>query len=331
MACGAIMTDFHWKNDPQWQRAFAESTSPSQVLQGDVKVYTYQSAFDPYFTSSYYFETERGVVLVDTQIFNSAVADLWEHIQRNTSGDVRYVVNTHAHPDHYFGNTYIRKVAPQAMFISSIGVRDDMLATAPARVAKTRSEWGGEVTDDPSTLVLPEVCFDGSLTLAFDEITLKLWEAGPAEAPVQLVGWIPEHRAVITADIVQNRQHLYFSDRTLVPWLGILADIEKLDPAHVLTGHQGIAGPSILAETKAWIATYLGLMAKELPTGVDVEDIDSLDERGREAVREGLMTELPDWFDPYFFQGKTVVQLCLEGHRSELVGAALLEAQGRAG
>jgi hypothetical protein len=43
------------------------------------------------------------------------------------------------------------------------------------------------------------------------------------------------------------------------------------------------------------------------------------------------MTELPDWFDPYFFQGKTVVQLCLEGHRSELVGAALLEAQGRAG
>jgi glyoxylase-like metal-dependent hydrolase (beta-lactamase superfamily II) len=324
------VTDYHWKQDPRWQRLHAAAQDASQTLRGDVDVHTYQSAWDPYFTSSYWFETERGVVLVDTQIFRSAVEELWREIERTTSGDLRFVVNTHAHPDHYFGNTYLREVAPQATIISSRGVRDDMLETMAARVAKTRSEWGDEVTDDPSTLVLPDVAFDGSLSLEFQDISLELWEMGPAEAPVQVVGWIPQHRALVTADIIQNRQHHYFSDRTLVPWLGILAELEELEPLHVLSGHQGIAGPSIFPETKAWISTYLGLMARHLPAGADPEDISALDEAGRVQVREELLAALPDWYDPYFFQGKTVVETCLEGQRSEVVGADILRRRQEA-
>ncbi len=318
-------TEREWQQDPEWKAILAKASAPSQTLRGDVDVFTYQSSHDPYFTSSYYFETERGVVLVDSQLFYSSVKELWEQIQENTSGDLRYVVNTHAHPDHYWGNTYLSKVAPKAVFITGSDTYDDMLATVAARVAKTSNEWpADEVFSDPGRIVLPSVVFDGTLTLRFEQITLELGEYGPAEAPVQVIGWIPEHGALITADVVQNMQHLYFSDRTLASWYTILEDFEELEPQHVLTGHQGIAGPGILNETKRWISVYLGLMAAALPPGEDPENIDALTQDERRKLVADLKAALPGWFDPYFYQGETVLEQCIAGARSEIVGAQLL-------
>jgi glyoxylase-like metal-dependent hydrolase (beta-lactamase superfamily II) len=255
----------HWKNDPAWQKLLEQSFDPSQTLQGDVVIHTYQSSQDAYFTSSYFFETERGVVLVDTQIFYSAAQELWDAIQAKTSGNIFAIINTHAHPDHYFGNMLFRKLAPNATIITSAGVLADMHATSAQRVAKTRKEWGDEVPSNPADLVYPDIGFEGTLTLKFDKITLELKEVGPAEAPVQVIGWIPEHRALITADILQNKQHHYFSDRTTANWYRILQDFSEMNPSFVLTGHQGIAGKELIEETKHWFATFLGLMSEVVP------------------------------------------------------------------
>lgn len=318
----------HWQDDAQWKAILAAADDPIHTLQGDVVVHTYQSAYDPYFTSSYFFETEKGVVLVDTQIFRSAADDLWEHIKRKTSGEIAYIVNTHAHPDHYFGNTLFREVAPNAAIITSAGVLEDIQKTAAPRVAKTNKEWGNEVPEDPSALVFPNVAFEGTLTLSFDQITLVLQEYGPAEAPVQVCGWIPEHRALITADILQNKQHHYFSDQTLSSWYRILHEFEAYGAEHYLTGHQGVGSKHLLNETKHWITTYLGLMGEEVGRERDPEDIDGASADARRSVVEEMKRRFPDWFDPYYYEGKTVLEQCADGHRSEMVGAEVLARSG---
>jgi glyoxylase-like metal-dependent hydrolase (beta-lactamase superfamily II) len=316
----------HWQQDPAWQRLLAQADDPSQTLQGDVVIYTYQSRQDPYFSSSYFFETERGVVLIDTQIFYSATQELWAAIQAKTSGKLFAIINTHAHPDHYFGNMLFRRVAPEATIITSAGVLADMHATSAQRVAKTRKEWGDEVPSDPIILVYPDIGFEGKLTLAFDRITLELWEVGPAEAPVQVVGWIPEHRALVTADILQNKQHLYFSDRAIASWYRILHEFTELDPVFVLTGHQGIARADLINETKHWQATFLSLMSEVVPLDSDPENIDKIDGATRAHVVQEMKRRFPDWFDPYYYEGKTVLEQCIDGHRSEIVGARVLAA-----
>jgi glyoxylase-like metal-dependent hydrolase (beta-lactamase superfamily II) len=316
----------HWQQDAAWQRLLAQADDPSQTLQGDVVIHTYQSRQDPYFSSSYFFETERGVVLIDTQIFYSATQELWAAIQAKTRAKLFVIVNTHAHPDHYFGNTLFRRVAPEATVITSAGVLADMHATSAQRVAKTRKEWGDEVPSDPNTLVYPDIGFEGKLKLVFDRITLELWEVGPAEAPVQVVGWIPEHRALITADILQNKQHHYFSDRAISSWYRILHEFSEFDPAFVLTGHQGIARGDLINETKHWQATFLSLMSEVVPAGADPEDIDKIDAATRAHVVQEMKRRFPDWFDPYYYEGKTVLEQCIDGHRSEIVGAQVLAA-----
>ena len=316
----------HWQKNPVWQQLLAQADDPSQTLQGDAVIHTYQSRQDPYFTSSYFFETERGVVLVDTQIFHSAAQELWEAVQAKTKGKMFAIVNTHAHPDHYFGNMLFRRVAPEATIITSAGVLADMHATSAQRIAKTRKEWGDEVPSDAADLVYPDIGFEGTMTMAFGNITLKLWEVGPAEAPVQVVGWIPEHRALIAADILQNKQHHYFSDRAIASWYRILHEFSELNPAFVLTGHQGIATGDLINETKHWQATFLSLMSEVVPRGADPEDIDQIDAASRKHVVEEMKRRFPDWFDPYYYEGKTVLEQCIDGHRSEIVGAQVLAA-----
>jgi glyoxylase-like metal-dependent hydrolase (beta-lactamase superfamily II) len=319
----------HWKKDPFWKKLLAQANDESHTLNGDVVIHTYQSRQDPYFTSSYFFETERGVVLVDTQIFYSAAQELWEDVQAKTSGKIFAIINTHAHPDHYFGNMLFRKVSPEATIITSANVRADMLATSAQRVAKTRKEWGDEVPSNPADLVYPDLTFDGKLTLVFDKITLELKEYGPAEAPVQVVGWIPEHRALITADILQNKQHHYFSDRHLASWYRILHEFSEIDPSFVLTGHQGIATADLINETKHWQATFLGLMSEVVPRDNDPENIDQINQNARKHVVDEMKRRFPDWFDPYYYEGKTVLEQCIDGHRSEIVGAQVLASSRR--
>ena len=316
----------HWKDDPAWNAVLAASADPIHTIDGDVTIHTYQSRQDPYFTSSYFFETERGVVLVDTQIFHSAAEELWAEVRQKTSGNIFAIINTHAHPDHYWGNMLFRRVAPNATIITSAGVLADMRATSKQRVAKTYKEWGDEVPGNADDLVYPDIGFEGTLTLNFDRITLELKEYGPAEAPVQVVGWIPQHRALITADILQNKQHHYFSDRTLGSWYGILQQFAEIDPAFVLTGHQGVAGPELIAETKHWQATFLGLMAQQVPRDADPENIDVIDAVARRHVVAEMRRLFPDWFDPYYYEGKTVLEQCIDGHRSEIIGAEVLRA-----
>ncbi|WP_167448952.1 MBL fold metallo-hydrolase [Mesorhizobium hawassense] len=318
----------HWKNDPKWQCILAKASDQSQTIHGDVVIHSYQSRQDPYFTSSYFFETERGVVLVDTQIYYSAAQELWDAIKSKTSGNIFAIINTHAHPDHYFGNMLFRKVAPNATIITSAGVLADMHATAAQRVAKTRKEWGDEVPSNPADLVYPDFGFERTLTLAFDKITLELKEVGPAEAPVQVVGWIPQHRALIAADILQNKQHHYFSDRTTANWYRILQEFSEMNPRFVLTGHQGIAGKELIEETKHWFATFLGLMSDVAPRDVDPENIDTIDAKSRSYVVSEMQRRFPDWFDPYYYEGKTVLEQCIDGHRSEQIGAQVLAALG---
>jgi hypothetical protein len=223
-----------------------------------------------------------------------------------------------------------RHLAPEATIITSAGVLADMYATSAQRVAKTRKEWGNEVPLDAGDLVYPDIGFDGTLTMAFEGITLRLEEYGPAEAPVQVVGWIPEHRALITADILQNKQHHYFSDRTLSSWYRILHEFTAIDPAYVLTGHQGIAGSELIDETKHWQATFLGLMSEVVPRDADPEDIDALSPEVRAHIVDEMKRRFPDWFDPYYYEGKTVLEQCIDGHRSEFIGARVL-AEAAAG
>jgi cyclase len=289
-----------------------------------VEIFGYESTHDDYQTCSYYFETARGVVLFDAQFHRSSAEALWDAIQENTSGDITYIVVSHAHPDHWFGLPVFRERSPRATVISSDAVAKEMRETSLARLALCHRRYGDECPAGLEALVYPDVTFTGHATIGAGDTALELIEYGASEAPVNVVGWMPASRALFAGDIVFNGQHLYFPDRALISWYSILQDFERLDPEVILTGHVDRCGPKLLHENKRWIATFLGLMAAEVPYGTDMEDVDSLDAEAHARVVKGMREAFPNWVDPSFVDG-TVLETGMIGTRSEVEGLKYAE------
>jgi glyoxylase-like metal-dependent hydrolase (beta-lactamase superfamily II) len=312
---------FPWRADPRWQ----ELVTAAQHQKGGPDIWVYQSSHDPWLTCSYYFEAAGEVVLVDTQTFRSSAEELWAEIQRNTCGNLATIIITHAHPDHCYGNGFFRQVAPHARVISSRGVIEDLDRTLGPRIPFWSEVWGDEAPSSVDEVPYPDLVFDGQLTLNLGGLSVVLWEVGPAEAPAQVVGWMPEQKALICADVVQNKQTYYTPDCALLPWYRILGDLEALKPETLLTGHQGIGGPELFNETRSWIASYLGLLSGELGREHDPEDARALSDPARSRILAEMHRRFPDWYDPIMVgAGDSTLSYSLLGRTTEEEGEALL-------
>jgi cyclase len=69
---------------------------------------------------------EADVVVVDAQMTASATRELIGAIRTLTTKPVRYVINTHWHDDHVFGNTAYAAAYPGVEFVSSAATRADL-------------------------------------------------------------------------------------------------------------------------------------------------------------------------------------------------------------
>jgi glyoxylase-like metal-dependent hydrolase (beta-lactamase superfamily II) len=321
-------SQYPWRADPRWQGLVATARANKR----GPGFFAYQSAHDPWLTSSYYFETDRGVVLFDTQLFLASAEELWQDIQQHTSGKLFAIVITHAHPDHFYGTSLFRERAPAALVITSENVDADMRRTAAGRHALVAREWPEDIPGSVDELVFADLTFPGNLTLRFSDLTIELSEHGPAEAHVQIVGWIPEHKTLVAGDIVSNKQHLYVSEGGISSWYRILCALEQLDPAHVLSGHQGAATADLLTETKVVLATMLGLSAQELGPSHDPEDFSALSAEARACIRQRLLDRFPDWYDAIMLHDdETILQYALQGLSSDGEGDDLLTGVTRFG
>jgi glyoxylase-like metal-dependent hydrolase (beta-lactamase superfamily II) len=284
---------YDWRDDPRW--AAAHTAAVQDTRRGSV--FCYQSGHDPWFSSSYYFETERGVVLIDTEYFQTSAAELWENIRRETSGQLLVIVITHAHPDHHWGNTFFHRVAPRAPILTSAGVFAEIEGTYVRQAEGIPEGFRPDCLSDPADIVLPDTVFHDRLTMRFDEITLELWECGPAECLHQVAGWIPEQRVLVAGDVLSNRQTVDAAQQTVEAWQLVLRGFTRLGPEHVLTGHLGAAGPELLAELDAWFSDLLALTGHELGPGEDPGRFAALDTRARAGVVAAMRERHPDWWD----------------------------------
>jgi cyclase len=91
---------------------------------------------------------ERSVTVVDAQMTRAASAELVAAIRRLTPKPVRYLVNTHWHDDHVFGNAAFREAWPGLQVLASRATRDDLATIG----AQNRKEFLAQLPDEMAML-----------------------------------------------------------------------------------------------------------------------------------------------------------------------------------
>lgn len=245
--------------------------------------------------------TSRGeTLLIDTLMSVPLTRDMLAAFAAVPGGaKIDKLVNTHANPDHFFGNG----VVEGAEIISTATTREEMGRFDPHTLANLSTNWpnmgeAGEFLYETmgrkfdfsgvDELALPTTTFDAALTLTIGDKTVELTDLGPAHTDSDTIAWVKEDRTVFTGDLLFNEGHPVVWTGPLSNWIAACDFIVALDPAVVVPGHGPITDVSAVRNMKSYFEHLHDHARGRFEAGMD----------WREAARDIPMNEYAHWTDP---------------------------------
>ncbi|MVU81324.1 MBL fold metallo-hydrolase [Nocardia sp. ET3-3] len=222
--------------------------------------------------------TDEAVLVIDTCFTERRTARLRQEIRRITDAPVRYLVNTHHHGDHTFGNYQF----PDATIIGHRYCREKVLSENLAVVPYFDTVEWGDIRISP-----PTVCFDQQMSIALGNEQVQLISVAPAHTLGDVVVWLPRRRILFVGDVALNGATPVITDGSYVGTVRALETVRALDPQVVVPGHGPIGGPEIFDAVSRYFdfvydAAQLGLSSGRTPL---------------EAARAADLGEFAGWSD----------------------------------
>jgi quinoprotein relay system zinc metallohydrolase 2 len=192
------------------------------------------------------------VAVIDTGGSYAVGMALKEALRAITQLPIRYVINTHGHPDHVFGNAAFidAHLIGHAMLPRAISLRSD------AYLRNLKKQLGGAA--EKSTLIAPEETVQDHLTLDLGhrKLELRAWPSAHTNNDVTLFD-------VATGTLWTG--DLLFIERTpavdgdIEGWLSAMDALKKVPALTTIPGHGPVTHDKnqALARQRAYLATLL--------------------------------------------------------------------------
>jgi cyclase len=177
---------------------------------------------------------DKGVLVVDTGLNAQEGRKLLEEIRKISLLPVRWIVNTHYHPDHRGGNSV---VGPDAAIISTEFTREQIVRELQAQSANS----GHKSPDEYAPVVAIGAARNEDLVLYVGGHQVRIYHPGPAHTRGDLVVYFADQHTVATGDLFLNNSCPAMDDGDMENWIAALDHILTLPVEHVVPGHFELA------------------------------------------------------------------------------------------
>ena len=251
---------------------------------------------------------DDGVLVFDTGNIPSMTRAQIAEIRRLTPKPVRWVVDSHWHPDHTLGNAEYRRAFPGVIVIGTSATRAGILERVPTYVDQMKSfapidstmrlrlatgkmrdgspmpdtvrlAWGLTTRDYAefmpevvhTTPSAPDLVFDDSLTIMLGKRRVQLVRPGRGNTAGDAFLFLPDERVLLTGDLV-TVPCPFPGTAYFADWVHALAALEARHAATIVPGHGDVQHDD----------TYVAMVRELIAFTID---------RARDAVKRGVSLE----------------------------------------
>lgn len=225
-----------------------------------------------------------------------------EAIKSITQKPIRYVINTHMHPDHVFGNGAFEDDKPE--FIGHHKMARGLSARADRYVAVNRGLLG-ETAFDGTKVILPTRGVQDTLELDLGERIIVLTARPTSHTDNDLTVFDRTTSTLILGDLLFSG-HIPALDGSIIGWLKLIAILRTEKAERVVPGHgpASMPWPDALAPQERYLRTIADEVRTMIKAGKPIS----------EATKTAGYSEKKSWlmFDDFHVRNVTAAFAELE-------------------
>ena len=211
---------------------------------------------------------DDSVLVIDSLRVPSFARDLIQDVKTITEKPIGFVIDTHSHWDHSWGNEEF----PEATIIGHKNCYAEMIDMEwneewRKKVVSSNDPWSEE--GNLVNITPPNMTFETSMQLYFGGRELDLKYFGRAHTSGDIYIHLPKEKIVFTGDVAQDGGVPYLGDCYPADWPETDNQLASLPIERFMSGHGPIGDHNALVEAKDFIHTLVDSVKHAIADGQD--------------------------------------------------------------
>ena len=203
--------------------------------------------------------------------FPKEAGDVIAAIKKTTDKPIRYVIDSHHHGDHAYGNAVWAKEG--ATVVSQAKCAEWLRTKGPEEFAEAGKGPTGRKDVADSKLRVPDMVFDDKLVFDDGHHRVELHFLGHAHTPGDCVAWVPAHKILCTGDACVNGAFNYMGHADSASWVRVLDRMAAFEPKLVCPGHGLPNGPELIRTQQRYFVDLRQQVQRGIDAKLDFDDI----------------------------------------------------------
>jgi quinoprotein relay system zinc metallohydrolase 2 len=210
------------------------------------------------------------VAVIDTSGSFAMGSDLHAAILQITDKPIRYVINTHMHPDHVMGNAAFK--SPNTKFVGHYKLPAALYARKESYLSNARQRLG-EASFKGTEILPPTVLVNDTLELDLGHRILTLRARPTAHTDNDLTIFDQSTATFFLGDLLFSG-HIPTLDGSIVGWLKLIPELMSEKAERAVPGHgpKSMAWPDAILPVQRYLTVLATDVRKMIKDGKTIED-----------------------------------------------------------